>query len=48
MFDGIDPQTKEYSNEIHLAEMVAYMGQPPPSFVKRSGVGLDYFEESGE
>ena len=47
MFDGINHQTKEYSNEYHLAEMVAYMSPPPLSFLKRPGVGLDYFDETG-
>ncbi|MCJ1473818.1 hypothetical protein MMC13_002469 [Lambiella insularis] len=48
MFNGIDPADKEYSERFHLAEMIAYLGPPPPEFVKRSRFYSEYFDEDGK
>ena len=48
MFDGIDPEYKTYSNEHHLAEMVAYLGPPPADFLCRSPASLEFFDDNGE
>ncbi|MCJ1317097.1 hypothetical protein MMC15_002419 [Xylographa vitiligo] len=47
MFNGIDPENKQYSNRFHLAEMVAYLGPPPMELLRRSDEYKEYFNEHG-
>ncbi|KIW13716.1 hypothetical protein PV08_08907 [Exophiala spinifera] len=48
LFDAYDPITNKLSNKYHLAEMVAYLGTPPLSFLEKSETSWKYFDRSGK
>ena len=47
LFNTIDPQENKYAAAVHLAEMVSYLGKPPPEFLKRSKISSWYFDDQG-
>ncbi|KAJ5773661.1 hypothetical protein N7457_008557 [Penicillium paradoxum] len=48
MFLGNDPDGKGYSTRAHLAEVIAMLGPPPLSLLKRGQRSLEFFTEDGD
>ena len=48
LFEAENPQTNEYSESHHLAEMVDLLGPPPQSFLLRGGLASQAFAEDGQ
>lgn len=47
LFNAVDEKS-EYSATHHVAEMVGYLGLPPPHSVKRSETTRNVFDEHGQ
>ena len=45
LFKAHDPEIRRISNSYRLAEMISYLGQPPPQFLSRPGRADKYFDE---
>ena len=37
-----------FDDRVHIAEMIALLGPPPPDFVSRSGVGHVFWDENSK
>ncbi|KAJ7666896.1 CMGC/SRPK protein kinase [Mycena polygramma] len=48
LFSGMDPERNARSRRAHLAEIIALLGPPPPSFVARGSLMSKFFSEEGE
>lgn len=48
LFDGTDPEHKEYRSRTHLAEMIALLGPPPPSLLARANYRSKFFSDTGK
>ncbi len=46
MFNALD-EDQRYCPLHHVAEMVAYLGLPPPQFTERSELARDVFDDNG-
>ena len=47
MFQGNDPDGKEYSTRAHLAEVIALLGPPPLDLLKRGRRSSEFFTDDG-
>ncbi|RVX73463.1 hypothetical protein B0A52_03105 [Exophiala mesophila] len=47
LFQAIDPADGEYRAELHLQEMVALLGSPPPELLRRGRATSEYFSPKG-
>ena len=47
LFGGIDPAIKEYSLQVHLAEIVSYLGLPPTDLLMRGAKSHKVFDSEG-
>lgn len=48
LFDAVDPENGEMSATHYVAEMVAYLGLPPPEYIHRSETTAKVFDKHGE
>ena len=48
LFEPVDPNSRTYSPEMHLAQMIAVLGPPPREFLARGTRTSTYFDVNGK
>ncbi|KAK8169090.1 kinase-like domain-containing protein [Phyllosticta citrichinensis] len=48
LFTGQDPELNTYRGRAHLAEIIALLGPPPPSFLARANLKSKFFSDAGD